>query len=158
MQHIYENGARKFWIYNSVPLGCLPWMLASRKENDSMLDVFEWMTDYYNVALSDLCEELVSEVNVAQLSIQIIIPSDTILLLIIPIMVSHFLLCSLRYNFRLINWMWFWFLFRFWESTDGRLPYNYRDLMTSGQPTASPCRGLVICELGWSSQHRSCQF
>lgn len=67
VQILYENGARKFWIYNTGPLGCLPQTLALRKKNDSVLDEFGCMAEYndaakaFNAGLSDLCDELRSK-------------------------------------------------------------------------------------------------
>ncbi|XP_020271769.1 GDSL esterase/lipase LIP-4-like [Asparagus officinalis] len=64
METIYESGGRKFWIYNTGPLGCLPQTLVLRKKNDSVLDSFGCLEEYnnaskvFNVGLSDLCDEL----------------------------------------------------------------------------------------------------
>lgn len=67
MQSIYTNGGRKFWIYNTGPLGCLPQMLALLKKNNSELDAVGCLATLnnaakeFNAGLSDLCNQISSK-------------------------------------------------------------------------------------------------
>ncbi|ONK67633.1 uncharacterized protein A4U43_C05F2100 [Asparagus officinalis] len=137
---MYENGASKFWIYNTGPLGCLPQTLALRKKNDSVLDDFGCMADYnnackvFNAGLSDLCDELRSKFKQATV------------------------VCTDKYTIRydlVANHTNYGF-----ESPlmaccgHGGPPYNYKDRMTCGQPTASPCP-LGSRYVSWDGVHNT---
>ncbi|XP_072974868.1 GDSL esterase/lipase At1g09390-like [Typha angustifolia] len=122
---VYENGGRKFWIYNTGPLGCLPQTLALRKKNDSMLDSLGCLADYnnaakaFNVQLSELCDALRSEFKNAT-----VVCTDMY-------KIKYDLFANpTKYGF---------------ENPlmaccgHGGPPYNYKDRMTCGQPTATAC-------------------
>lgn len=64
---MHENGGRKFWIYNTGPLGCLPQKLALLRKDDSELDSLGCLADLndaakaFNAGLSELCDRLRSD-------------------------------------------------------------------------------------------------
>lgn len=67
LQALYRLGARKFWVYNTGPIGCLPQTLALQKKNDSEVDELGCLRVYNNAAkafnegLRNLCDKIRSE-------------------------------------------------------------------------------------------------
>ncbi|RAL42021.1 hypothetical protein DM860_018195 [Cuscuta australis] len=61
---LYQQGARKFWVHNTGPLGCLPEILASRKYSASELDQYGCVVTVnkgarvFNDELLRLCNKL----------------------------------------------------------------------------------------------------
>lgn len=122
---LYENGGTKFWIYNTGPLGCLPQTLALRKKNDSKLDSNGCLATYndaakeFNAGLKVLCHEMRSDLK------------NATIVLIDMYSIKHDLFTNhKKYGFAnpLMACC-----------GHGGPPYNYRDRMTCGQPTATPC-------------------
>lgn len=66
-QTLYDNGARKFWVHNTGPLGCLPQKLALPRKDDTDLDAYGCLSSYnkgageFNRQLSTLVDALNSE-------------------------------------------------------------------------------------------------
>ncbi|XP_078171836.1 GDSL esterase/lipase LIP-4-like [Carex rostrata] len=64
---LYDNGARKFWVHNTGPLGCLPQKLALPRKDDTDLDAYGCLSSYnkgageFNRQLSTLVDALNSE-------------------------------------------------------------------------------------------------
>lgn len=71
MQSLYNGGARKFWVHNTGPLGCLPKILALAQKKD--LDLFGCLSSYntaarlFNEALYHLTQKLRTELKDATL-------------------------------------------------------------------------------------------
>ena len=69
MQTLYGSGGKNFWIHNTGPLGCLPQKLSLPWKDNSNLDQYGCLIPFNNAAeelnaqLSNLCEELRSELN-----------------------------------------------------------------------------------------------
>lgn len=51
MQSVYDNGGRNFWIHNTGPLGCLPYVFLRAKLNASELDSVGCAIGYNKLAL-----------------------------------------------------------------------------------------------------------
>lgn len=71
LQSLYNEGARKFWVHNTGPLGCLPKILALAQKKD--LDSFGCLSSYnsaarlFNEALQHLTQKLRNELKDATL-------------------------------------------------------------------------------------------
>jgi len=65
MQNLHNEGARKFWVHNTGPLGCLPKILAlaQKKDLDSLgcLSSYNSAARLFNEALLLLSQKLRSE-------------------------------------------------------------------------------------------------
>ncbi|CAO2817355.1 unnamed protein product [Amaranthus hypochondriacus] len=122
---LYKLGARKFWIYNTGPLGCLPQTLALRKKNDSELDDLGCLALYNNAAkafnqgLSTLCDKMRSELKDAS--------------------IVHIDMYAIKYEL-FANPGDYGFENPLMACCGtGGPPYNYVDKKTCGEPTASAC-------------------
>lgn len=71
MQSLYNEGARKFWVHNTGPLGCLPKILAlaQKKDLDSLgcLSSYNSAARLFNEALLHSSQKLRSELKDATL-------------------------------------------------------------------------------------------
>ncbi|XP_061345998.1 GDSL esterase/lipase At1g09390-like [Gastrolobium bilobum] len=71
VKSLYNQGARKFWVHNTGPLGCLPKILALTQTKE--LDSFGCLSSYnaaarlFNQALLHLCQKLRTELSGATL-------------------------------------------------------------------------------------------
>ena len=67
MQNVYNNGGKKFLIYNTGPLGCLPQKLALQQQIYSELDAYGCLAVHnnaskaFNTGLSVLVDQLNSQ-------------------------------------------------------------------------------------------------
>lgn len=65
IQNLHNEGARKFWVHNTGPLGCLPKILAlaQKKDLDSLgcLSSYNTAARLFNEALLHLSQKLRSE-------------------------------------------------------------------------------------------------
>ncbi|KAL2896436.1 GDSL esterase/lipase LIP-4 [Bienertia sinuspersici] len=122
---LHKLGARKFWIYNTGPLGCLPQTLALRKKNDSELDELGCLALYNNAAkafnegLSKLCDNMRLELK------------DAIVVYVDMYAIKYDLFANpAKYGFKnpLMACC-----------GNGGPPYNYVDKKTCGEPTATAC-------------------
>ncbi|XP_078164212.1 GDSL esterase/lipase At1g09390-like [Carex rostrata] len=122
---IIANGGRKIWIYNTGPLGCLPQTLALRKKENSTLDSVGCLADYNNAAmafnalLDQMCHDLRSQYH-----------NLTIVCTDMYVIKYDLFANPTKYGFEhpLMACC-----------GHGGPPYNYRNLMTCGQPTATAC-------------------
>lgn len=56
MQKIYNLGARSFWIHNTGPIGCLPYILAnfpSEKDDAGCAKPYNELAQYFNAKLNE---------------------------------------------------------------------------------------------------------
>ncbi|OAY70579.1 GDSL esterase/lipase [Ananas comosus] len=64
LKKLYDNGARKFWIHNTAPLGCLPQNIAAFGKDPSKLDELGCVASHnraaklFNLQLHALCTKL----------------------------------------------------------------------------------------------------
>ncbi|KAJ4967248.1 hypothetical protein NE237_019097 [Protea cynaroides] len=64
---VYDEGARSFWIHNTVPFGCLPYVLANLPVNASEYDEvgciipYNKVAEYFNQKLKETVVELSKE-------------------------------------------------------------------------------------------------
>ncbi|XP_019107916.2 GDSL esterase/lipase LIP-4 isoform X2 [Beta vulgaris subsp. vulgaris] len=122
---LYKIGARKFWIYNTGPLGCLPQTLALRKKNDSELDELGCLALYNNAAkafnegLSKLSDKIRSE--------------------LVDAFVVHIDMYAIKYDL-FANPVRYGFEKPLMACCgNGGPPYNYVNKKTCGEPTATAC-------------------
>ncbi|XP_021736491.1 GDSL esterase/lipase At1g09390-like [Chenopodium quinoa] len=122
---LYKLGARKFWIYDTGPLGCLPQILALRKKNDSELNELGCLALYnngakaFNDGLSNLCDKLRTELKEA--------------------FVVHVDMYAIKYDL-FANPGRYGFENPLMACCgNGGPPYNYVDKKTCGEPTATAC-------------------
>ncbi|CAD5196442.1 unnamed protein product [Musa acuminata subsp. malaccensis] len=122
---LHENGGRKFWIYNTGPLGCLPQKLALLKKDDSELDSLGCLADLndaakaFNAGLSELCDRLRSDFKNA-----------TIVYTDVYAIKQDLIANHTKYGFEnpLMACCGY-----------GGPPYNYKFRMTCGEPTVTAC-------------------
>lgn len=50
MQSVYNGGGRSFWIHNTGPIGCLPYILSKYPVTASQMDAAGCATPYNEVA------------------------------------------------------------------------------------------------------------
>ncbi|KAJ8452354.1 hypothetical protein Cgig2_006159 [Carnegiea gigantea] len=122
---LYKLGGRKFWIYNTGPLGCLPQTLALRKKNDSEFDELGCLALYndaakaFNAGFSNLCDKMRSEIKDAT--------------------IVHTDMYAIKYDL-FANPEKYGFEKPLMACCGtGGPPYNYVDKKTCGEPTASAC-------------------
>ncbi|XP_043701606.1 esterase-like [Telopea speciosissima] len=71
---VYDEGARFFWIHNTGPIGCLPYVLAnypveaSEYDNASCAIPYNMLAQYFNQKLKDLVIELRNELTFATIT------------------------------------------------------------------------------------------
>ncbi|KAJ4818696.1 GDSL esterase/lipase [Rhynchospora pubera] len=135
---IIENGGRKIWIYNTGPLGCLPQTLALRKRDNSTLDHLGCLADYNNAAMAFnalldlLCHDLRSQY-------------DNVIIVCID-------MYAIKYDL-FANHTKYGFEYPLMACCGhGGPPYNYRNLMTCGQPTATACP-IGARAVSWDGVH-----
>ena len=61
MQNIYNMGGRSFWIHNTGPIGCLPYMLTNfpvEKDEAGCLKSFNEVAQYFNFKLNESIVQL----------------------------------------------------------------------------------------------------
>ncbi|WOL15971.1 GDSL esterase/lipase [Canna indica] len=123
---LHQNGARKFWIYNTGPFGCLPQKLALQKKNDSRLDQQGCLADFNNVAqvfnagLGELCDQLRSEFK----NDATIVYTDMYAIKY-DLVANH---AKYGFDYPLMACCGY-----------GGPPYNYRYRMTCGEPNITAC-------------------
>ncbi|KAL9231254.1 hypothetical protein vseg_006505 [Gypsophila vaccaria] len=122
---LYGSGARKFWIYNVGPVGCLPKTLALRKKVGMEVDELGCLALYndaakaFNKGLSDLSDKLRSQLNNAT-----VVYTD---------------MYAIKYDL-FANPGKYGFKNPLMACCGtGGAPYNYVDKKTCGEPTASAC-------------------
>jgi hypothetical protein len=73
-QKLYDQGARKFWIHNTGPLGCLPQNIAFFGKDPSQLDDLHCVAKHnrvaklFNLQLHALCTKLRAEFSGASIT------------------------------------------------------------------------------------------
>ncbi|KQK07951.1 GDSL esterase/lipase At1g09390 [Brachypodium distachyon] len=120
------GGARKFWVYNTGPLGCLPQTLALRQRPGDELDPAGCLARYnaaaaaLNAGLAAACRRLRDE-----------LPEATVVCTdMYAIKYDLFAAGSGKYGFERPLMAC---------CGHGGPPYNYANLKTCGQPTATAC-------------------
>ncbi|XP_074294646.1 GDSL esterase/lipase LIP-4-like [Silene latifolia] len=122
---LYGVGARKFWMYNMGPIGCLPQKLALQKKVDSELDelgclaLYNNATKAFNKGLTGLSDKLGSELQNA-----------TVVLTDMYAIKYDLFANPGKYGFETPLMAC---------CGTGGPPYNYVDKKTCGEPTASAC-------------------
>lgn len=67
MKRLYDAGARNFWVHNTGPLGCLPRIISTFRNNSSNLDELGCVISHnraanvYNRKLRDICLKFLAE-------------------------------------------------------------------------------------------------
>ncbi|KAG1338839.1 GDSL esterase/lipase [Cocos nucifera] len=122
---IYKNGGRKFWMYNTGPLGCLPQMPALLKKNDSELDAVGCLATLnnaakeFNAGLLGLCNQISSKYKDAT-----VVYTD---------------MFAIKYDL-ITNHAKYGFVNPLMACCGyGGPPYNYRFRMTCGEPNVTAC-------------------
>uniref|UniRef100_J3M3Q1 Esterase n=1 Tax=Oryza brachyantha TaxID=4533 RepID=J3M3Q1_ORYBR len=122
---LHESGARKFWVYNTGPIGCLPQTLALRWRPRDELDAAGCLAVYnaaarsFNAELAAVCRRLGAEYDGAT-----VVCTDMY-------GVKYELFADHgRYGFERPLMAC---------CGHGGPPYNYANLKTCGQPTATAC-------------------
>ncbi|XP_078165253.1 GDSL esterase/lipase At1g09390-like [Carex rostrata] len=135
---IIANGGRKIWIYNTGPLGCLPQTLALRKKENSTLDSVGCLADYNNAAmafnalLDQMCDDLRSQYhNLTIVCTDMYAIKYDLFANPTKYGIEHPLMACCGY---------------------GGPPYNYKNLMTCGQPTATACP-VGTRSVSWDGVH-----
>ncbi|KAJ4965194.1 hypothetical protein NE237_017043 [Protea cynaroides] len=74
LESVYDEGATSFWIHNTVPFGCLPYVLASFPVNASEYDdagciiSYNKVSEYFNQKLKETVVELSKELSSAAIT------------------------------------------------------------------------------------------
>nr|XP_029120212.1 GDSL esterase/lipase At1g09390 [Elaeis guineensis] len=125
IKSIYKNGGRKFWVYNTGPLGCLPQMLAFLKKNDSVLDAVGCLATVnnaakeFNAGLWGLCNQISSKYKDAT-----VVYTD---------------MFAIKYGL-ITNHAKYGFVNPLMACCGyGGTPYNYRFSMQCGEPNVTAC-------------------
>lgn len=65
MQNIYNLGARFFWVHNTGPIGCLPYVLvafaSAEKDPAGCLKPYNEVAQYFNLKLQESIAQLRNE-------------------------------------------------------------------------------------------------
>ncbi|KAF0923121.1 hypothetical protein E2562_003342 [Oryza meyeriana var. granulata] len=123
---LHESGARKFWVYNTGPVGCLPQTLALRQRPGDELDAAGCLAAYnaaarsFNSELAAVCRRLAAEYSGAAT----VVCTDMYGIKY-ELFANHG-----RYGFERPLMAC---------CGHGGPPYNYANLKTCGQPTATAC-------------------
>ncbi|KAJ4964631.1 hypothetical protein NE237_016480 [Protea cynaroides] len=74
LQSVYDEGGRPFWIHNTAPFGCLPYVLANLPVNASVYDdagciiPYNKVAEYFNQELKEIVVELSKELSSAAIT------------------------------------------------------------------------------------------
>ncbi|KAE8819978.1 GDSL esterase/lipase [Hordeum vulgare] len=123
---LYGSGARKFWVYNTGPIGCLPQTLALRQRPGDELDAAGCLARYnaaaraLNAGLAAACRRLADE----YCGSATVVCTD---------------MYAVKYDL-FANHDWYGIERPLMACCGhGGPPYNYVNLKTCGQPTATAC-------------------
>uniref|UniRef100_A0A0E0DLN5 Esterase n=1 Tax=Oryza meridionalis TaxID=40149 RepID=A0A0E0DLN5_9ORYZ len=123
------SGARKFWVYNTGPIGCLPQTLALRQKPGDELDAAGCLAAYnaaarsFNAELAAACRRLAAEYGGGKDSATVV--CTDMYAIKYDLFANHS-----RYGFERPLMAC---------CGHGGPPYNYANLKTCGQPTATAC-------------------
>uniref|UniRef100_A0A0D9WCF2 GDSL esterase/lipase n=1 Tax=Leersia perrieri TaxID=77586 RepID=A0A0D9WCF2_9ORYZ len=119
------GGARKFWVYNTGPIGCLPQTLALRQKPGDELDAAGCLAAYnaaarqFNAELAAVCRRLAADLDDA-----VVVCVD---------------MYGIKYDMFLNHGRYGFDRPLMACCGHGGPPYNYANLKTCGQPTATAC-------------------
>uniref|UniRef100_A0A0E0KY64 Esterase n=1 Tax=Oryza punctata TaxID=4537 RepID=A0A0E0KY64_ORYPU len=123
---LHVSGARKFWVYNTGPVGCLPQTLALRQKPGDELDAAGCLAAYnaaarsFNAELAAVCRRLAAEYG----------GNATVVCTDMYAIKYDLFANHSRYGFERPLMAC---------CGHGGQPYNYANLKTCGQPTATAC-------------------
>uniref|UniRef100_A0ACD5TY89 Uncharacterized protein n=1 Tax=Avena sativa TaxID=4498 RepID=A0ACD5TY89_AVESA len=128
---LYGSGARKFWVYNTGPLGCLPQTLALRQRPGDELDPVGCLAAYnvaaraLNAYLAAACRRLADEYGSGKREDRATVVCTDMYAIKYDLFANH-----ARHGFERPLMAC---------CGAGGPPYNYVNLKTCGQPTATAC-------------------
>lgn len=72
MKSIYKLGARSFWIHNTGPIGCLPYILTSfpsaKRDKYGCIKSFDEVAQYFNLKLKEATVQLRKDLPLAAIT------------------------------------------------------------------------------------------